>query len=397
MSDSGPLAKDTSGAGDVHKEYQSLALAAANAARAVTVSPAIREMLKSIEHNNELIKRAFGPLAELRRAGIFDVNSPLHREMERVRRFMADTDARFRLPEMGEVARLMEDFRAGPLSKALKRYAEEESGLRQAMERMSAPWLDVQENLRSVASFAELQGIGHALRSMPAFSEKFASALRLDLGDWRDSITWRPEVLADLGARSNFYADLGFNRALTEFPEPAFQQGLEIAGLRREPPPISDLYGAPVPRFADEQAERGLERTNTAHDWLFRLETRLRAFIDDVMTQTFGANWPRHRLPNGVYEKWQDKKQKAEHAGRPVRPLVAYADFTDYELVICRADNWRDVFAGYFGRSESVRETFQRLYSIRLDTMHARPITQDDELLLHVEARRLIRVILPND
>jgi hypothetical protein len=30
---------------------------------------------------------------------------------------------------------------------------------------------------------------------------------------------------------------------------------------------------------------------------------------------------------------------------------------------------------------------------IRLDTMHARPITQDDELLLYVEARQIIKVI----
>jgi hypothetical protein len=48
----------------------------------------------------------------------------------------------------------------------------------------------------------------------------------------------------------------------------------------------------------------------------------------------------------------------------------------------------------FFGRPESVRESFQRLYPIRLDTMHARPITQDDELLLYVETRRLVKILL---
>jgi hypothetical protein len=68
-------------------------------------------------------------------------------------------------------------------------------------------------------------------------------------------------------------------------------------------------------------------------------------------------------------------------------------DFTDYELIICKRDNWREVFGVFFDRPENVRESFQRLYPIRLDTMHARPITHDDQLLLYVETRRLLKVI----
>ena len=73
--------------------------------------------------------------------------------------------------------------------------------------------------------------------------------------------------------------------------------------------------------------------------------------------------------------------------------LIAYADFTDYEKVLCRGDNWGEIFATFFKRPENVRETFQRLYPLRLDTMHARPITQEDELFLYVETRRLMKVI----
>ena len=118
----------------------------------------------------------------------------------------------------------------------------------------------------------------------------------------------------------------------------------------------------------------------------------VRRFTDRRMTEAYGPDWPWHRLPNDLYEKWARKKQRAEDAGGRVWPLIAYADFTDYELVLCRGDNWREVFVRYFSRPESVRETFQRLYPIRLDTMHARPITQDDELLLYVETRRLMKV-----
>jgi hypothetical protein len=205
---------------------------------------------------------------------------------------------------------------------------------------------------------------------------------------------WRPEIFTDLTARSNFYLSLGFDRTLTDFPAPAFWQSLEIAGLRREPPALVERYGAPVPRSDDDDEEEGLERTNIAHDWLLRLETQLRKFIDERMTRVFGADWPKHHLPNGLYEEWQEKKRKARAAGREERPLIAYADFNDYERLICRTDNWRELFAPFFHRQENVRESFQRLHPIRVDTMHARPITQDDELLLYVEARRLVKVII---
>lgn len=247
--------------------------------------------------------------------------------------------------------------------------------------------------MRSINGFVELQGIGAALQSAAVFDESLTAALRVGLGDWRDVITWPKDIFTDLAARSEFYLGLGFNHALTDFPAPAFEQSLDIVGLRREPPPLIDLYGTPVAPADDEEEEEGLARTNAAHDWLLRLETQLRNFIDEMMTRSFGGKWHKQRLPNGLYEEWQEKKIKAMQAGGKDWPLIAYADFTDYERVICKGDNWREVFAVFFVRSESVRESLQRLYPIRLDTMHARPITQDDELLLYVETRRMVKVI----
>jgi len=366
----------------------------ADALRAIEENSGIRQMLESIKHHEAAMRAALGPFEELRRAGVFDVDSPWRRDMELVRQAMTGFEARFRLPEMTEAVRLIADFRTSPLSESLARYAEQEaSSLQRAMESMRTPWLDAQEAMRSMAGFAELQGIGRALVSMPSFGDSLASALRIDLGDWRDPIMWRPEILADLAARSDFYVSLGFDRALTAFPAPAFEQSLDIAGLRCELPPLVDRYGAPVARANDDVEEEGLARTNMAYNRLRILETQLREFIDECMTQTFGTDWPKRRLPNGLYDAWQEKKRKAQEAGGKEWPLVAYADFTDYERVICRNDNWREIFGAIFGRPESVRESFQRLYPIRLDTMHARPITQDDELLLYVETRRLVKVI----
>jgi hypothetical protein len=303
-------------------------------------------------------------------------------------------NARFTLPEVPAAVKYMQEFQRSPAAEAMARYATGAAEIQRAMEAMHTPWLDVQENLRSVTGFAEIQGIGSMLARMPSFDDRVSVALRTDLGDWRDKITWPEPVLTDLAAREAFYIDLGFDTSLTDFPAPAFRESTEIAGLRREPPPLVDAYGAPVPRTEDGEDEEALVRTNMAHDWLLRLETNLRSFIDDRMTAVFGADWPKHQLPNGVYDQWMERREAAVKAGRQPMPLVAYADFNDYERVICKKDNWRQVFGSYFGRQESVRESFQRLHLIRLDTMHARPIGQDDELLLYVEIKRLIRVII---
>ena len=118
----------------------------------------------------------------------------------------------------------------------------------------------------------------------------------------------------------------------------------------------------------------------------------MRQFIDAVMTQTFGPEWPRNRLPKGMYDSWEAKRE-ATGTERPACAAIAYADFTDYIRVITRKDNWRELFERHFKRVEDVRESFQRLYPIRRDTMRARPISQDDELLLYVEVKRIMRAI----
>lgn len=61
--------------------------------------------------------------------------------------------------------------------------------------------------------------------------------------------------------------------------------------------------------------------------------------------------------------------------------------------IITKRDNWEDIFKPFFGRAESVMESFQRLYPIRICTMHARLITQDDELYLYVETKRILSAI----
>lgn len=371
-----------------------VASAVAETVRAFEESFATRQILEIAESHKALMRAVVGPFEELLR-GASGLRLAWRDDMDLIRQTVEGFESRFRLPEIAESIQMIAEFRASDsLSNVAKQFAVDTPSLKFAMEAMRAPWVDIHEAVRSIAGFAEIQGIGHALRNMPAFDESIAAAIRVNLGDWRDRIAWPVNISTDLTARSEFYVGLGFNPALTDFPAPAFRQSLEIAGLRREPPPALDRYTSPVPRTRSDEEEEGFVRTNLAHDWLQRLESHIRRFIEELMTRQYGTDWARHRLPNGLYDQWQEKKRKALEAGAKEQPLVAYADFTDYEHVICKRDNWREVFASFFRRPESVRESFQRLYPVRLDTMHARIITQDDELLLRAEVTRLVKVVI---
>lgn len=334
-----------------------------------------------------------GPFADLKCAGVFDRLSHLNSGMEHVTGFVAQIEAQYRFPEVLEQVRLLHDFKASPAFEAFQKSQDSMAGLKSAMEAMRSPWLDSQNILKSLSGFSELQGIGSILNNVGSFEDVASERLRIGLGDWRDPITWPKDIFTDYEARSHFYEDRGFNPELTDFPSEAFEESLEIADLTGKPPALITEYGAPVPPSENEEEEDGFFRTNRAHDRLSRLESQIRWFIDTLLTKQYGSDWPKHRLPNGLYDKWQDKREKSENAGRPSFPLISYCDFTEYELIICKRDNWKEVFSVFFVRQENVRESFQRLHPLRIDTMHARLITQDDELFLFVEIKRLMNVI----
>jgi hypothetical protein len=349
---------------------------------------ALTSVLETLRGQDLIPRSAIGPLADLKHLGLFDARTDYLHGLGINLSVLADFEARFRLPDAMEAARLAGLFDTSLAAKALESFT---GGLsvRAAMESMKTPWFDTANPVISASAFAAIQNMGTAIGNMPTFDTDLSSALRLELGDWREPIDWPASIFTDLEARSHFYASLGVNVALTDLPARAFRESLAIADLWDAPPPLVGDYDAPEADDKADEDEQGFARTNEAHDRLQRLETQLRRFIDQIMIEECGPEWPKHRMPPQVFETWLDKKRRAQRHTEADLPLIAYADFTDYELVICKRDNWR-LFEKYFDRPESVRESMQRLYPIRVDTMHSRPITQDDELFLMVECKRLL-------
>ncbi len=329
------------------------------------------------------MRAVYAPLADLRANGMLEALSGSLESARVAQGALSAYERNFDLPDFERISKLAREVTGATAYMDALRIDE-------LAARMDVPWLDHTNAIGSFAAFAEVQHMGYALAHQSPFDDTLTAQLRVQLGDWRDPITL-PDVLAgNIPARSAFYADLGLRRELTDFPAEAFDESLEIAGFRDEPPTLIELYGDPFPRSADAE-EVAFVRTNRAYDWIMRFETHLRRFIDAVLTKEFGPDWPRHKLPNGLYDSWRKKQKDSEEAGKGGFPLICYADFTDYERVILKRDLW-PLFSQFFRTEASARESLQRLYLPRIETMHGRAISQEDELYLYVELRRFDRV-----
>lgn len=322
---------------------------------------------------------AHGAVEEARRLGLFDRDSYLTRAMGSSRTARDDYDRLFRRPEGDEIGRITREALAGGVIG--RTVSQAQDSVSHAMGTMHSPWLRIEKDLASAKAFAEIIGIGRSIAEFRGFDSSFGSALRTGLGDWRDPISFEPAPLIDPFNRTALYADRGFDFDFTDFTPEAFDEGLLVAGL-----------GGDVESETDGDDE-GFVRASLAYDRLHRLEAALRLFIAAALTAAFGADWMKTQLPPNMLDSWVEKRDKAIRAGQPEFPLIDYADFTDYKPIIERKDNWERAFRKVFRRPEDIRESFQRLFPVRIATMHSRIITQEDELLLRVEVARVHRAI----
>jgi len=347
-------------------------------------------LAKAIYRNEDMVREAARGLTQ-RDSMSAVIAAGIEKQQQETLHWLQSHDAMFRLPQAAEAISLLASQQVGAVAMFAQQHAKDALDRQRFLEAITTPWINSAEAARSVTAILELQGMGNALRTVKGFDLGLTAAIRLDLGDWRDKITFPELIFIDPVARTDFYANRGFNTALTDFPDAAFHQSLDLAGLDGETLNL-ELYGPAVRPLSDPEEESGLQRTNNCHDKLQRFERRLRQFIDDAMTAQYGSDWPKKQLDPKLYENWEHKKQRAECNGN-ILTFIEVADFTDYEAIICKKDHWREIFEARFKKKESVRESFQRLHPIRLATMHARIVTKEDELYLYAEVVRLLSAI----
>lgn len=334
----------------------------------------VAKIAADFEQQRKLLE---GPIEEARRIGLLDPESDIRKSLSATMEAREGYERLFRLPGLDESGRLASE--AMSASRIAREFLAAPNALRDAMGKVRTPWLSIEEEVRSARAFADIIGIGRGLGVSDPYGSGLVEALRPSLGDWRGEVTPPRDLVVDPVLRTGLYHQRGLNPALTDFTVSAFEESLRAGGL--------DEPGSKEPD------DDGFARANLAFDQLRRFEIAMRRFIERVMRDAFGEDWMKHQLPANMLDAWREKRDKALKAGEPEQPLIDYADFTDYRAIIERRDNWAKVFKPVFGRPEDVRESFQRLFPVRIATMHARFVTLDDELLLRVETRRVLKAI----
>lgn len=295
-------------------------------------------------------------------------------EMRRIAAGVSAIDLRrFGIPDMSAIGALSRSvealIRPSFNTPALK--------IREMLAGLHSPWLDTANALGSAEALVRVQSLGLQLQQQTAFNPNYSALLRETLGDWRD-VTAIPDGLEEQSARSEFYIDLGFDMRVIDRPDKAFDKTLTLAGIAFAPED-NEVEG--------RHDDAGFARARQLHAVVQKLEAELRTFIVAVLSAEFGPQWFK-RLPNNLYDQWIEK-QRHDPRGYTLEP-IDYADFMDFERIICKKDLFGTVFAAYFVSLESARESLMRLVVPRNTAMHSRPIGKDDAILAAFEIRRLM-------
>ena len=111
----------------------------------------------------------------------------------------------------------------------------------------------------------------------------------------------------------------------------------------------------------------------------FSLENSVRKLIKDILSEKYGENWWKTKVPNGVKDNVIEIQKKERESAMSIRsddPL----DYTNFgELIDIFCANWID-FSNILRSQKSVQETLSPLNKIRNVIAHSCELN-DDEIL----------------
>lgn len=261
-----------------------------------------------------------------------------------------------------------------------------EQRLLQAAGMMRAPWAEIGNPSRSLGVLHNYMEIGRYVGSPDSYSESATEFLRSRFGDWRDVGSIPTDSLLDPLARYDLYVDRGFDEDLTDAPDEVVEEEVVASGL-----PINWAAVFEVKELAVANTPmRALENSRVARDYIGNFEIYLRTIIDRLMTDAFGPKWYRTRLPNNMLDGWLAQRDVDRNNGRPDEPILNYSQLADLGQIICKQDNFREVFQRYIRRRQDVQETFERLVPIRNVAAHNRIILPGELIIMTAEIQRFV-------
>ena len=134
----------------------------------------------------------------------------------------------------------------------------------------------------------------------------------------------------------------------------------------------------------------------TSYETMFNLENSLRAFIVKELSSV-SKNWIKERVPDPeMVKRWKDRM--GEDSARPGSPkrnasLIEYSDFYDLATLILNRGNWNQCFKKFFGNANVIQAKMYELVPIRNDIAHNRHLSEDNELMLRLYSKQILKLI----
>lgn len=256
-----------------------------------------------------------------------------------------------------------------------------ESIMAERMGRLDVRWALSGAVDASAEAFGRLGRLADVARYATPYFDETAEAVVADLG----TPTVSPEETETVEEREDRYDDAGRDRELIAFPPTGYPHIMISAGFAvsfPEPPAILPVSGLIETVTYSPETGRLLQS----------LEGHLRVFVAGRLEAEAGSRWLKQRVPHEVRQAWQGRAEEARAIGKPVFPLINYANFMDLCDIIARKDNW-PLFGSTFQSRENLQMSMLRLYGIRNDFAHSRPISMTDILVATTESTMLFRAL----
>ncbi len=285
-------------------------------------------------------------------------------------------------PKLPEIMRLSKIIgaRVHPFEDVLKS-AEWNSVLYQRMSKIDVAWALGEELESSAEAFARLSRLSDLARLGSAYTDETAEILTDELGEPSEA----PAEAETIEQREERYDDAGRERELIAFPPASYPTILVSAGY-------AVSFPAPPIVTVEEGLIEPIQFSPETGHLLQSLEAHLRETVVRCLYALEGDLWIKRRVPEKVREKWNEGRDAARTAGKPVLAPIYYANFMDLADIITSGTNWPQ-FQAAFTSKENLRVSLKRLYFIRNDVAHARPISMTDKLLAIAEGTILFRAL----
>ena len=120
-----------------------------------------------------------------------------------------------------------------------------------------------------------------------------------------------------------------------------------------------------------------MEYRKQCQDALDVFEEHLRSFVEECLMRHFGEKWWNTQVPESIASECKRRleRERSQRFPRlPASPPIDYTDMGNLKDIICKRDNFEQVFKSFFSSTDHISSRLELLIAFRNPAKHVRPI-----------------------